>query len=291
MRKSKANIFIHIPVIIFAILCILPLIVILTISVSDEAYIVANGYSIFPKDISFSAYKYIFANPGDILSAYRITIMVTVIGLVTSLLICSGLGYVLSRKDFAWSRQLTFFVFFTMLFNGGMVPTYMVVTKLLKISDTILAMIIPLLVSAWNVMLLKSFFKGLPDSLIEAARIDGASEIGIFFKIAIPLAKPALATVGTFIALGYWNDWYQSLLYINKKELVNLQFMLYKMMSNIQEMLDQMENLPSGVDVNSIPNESARMAMCILAAGPMMFVFPFFQKYFVKGMTVGAVKG
>ena len=238
-----------------------------------------------------AAYKYIFANPGEILSAYRITIIVTVVGLIISLLICSGLGYVLSRKDFAWSGQLTFFVFFTMLFNGGMVPTYMVVTNLLNISDTIWAMIISLLVSAWNVMLLKSFFKSLPDSLIEAARIDGASEIRIFFGIVIPLAKPALATVGTFIALGYWNDWYQSLLYINTKELVNLQFMLYKMMSNIQEMLNQMENLPSGVDMNSIPNESARMAMCILAAGPMMFVFPFFQKYFVKGMTVGAVKG
>ncbi|MGQ9631006.1 MAG: carbohydrate ABC transporter permease [bacterium] len=178
-----------------------------------------------------------------------------------------------------------------MLFNGGLVPWYILIVRYLHLKDTLWVLIVPYLVVPWFVLLLRTFFQQIPISLIESAKIDGASEFRIFFSIIVPLSKPALATIGLFICLRYWNDWWLSLLYIEKENLVPLQYMLYRMMANIQFLTSQLTTTAVDIDVGKLPNESARMAMCVLAAGPMLFVFPFFQKYFVKGLTAGALKG
>lgn len=291
MSISKALIFIIL--LILSLSCIIPILAIVSISLSHEADIVAQGYNLLPANIDFSAYKFIFEKPKGILTSYAVTIFTTTVGTSLSLLIMSLIAYPLSRPTFAYRNKIAFFVFFTMLFNGGLVPWYMVITRGLNfLPNTIWVMIIPYLANAWNIMLLKSFFATVPDSLIESARIDGSSEIRTFFTIALPLAKPGLATIGTFMALLFWNDWWLPLLYVNKAELQNLQFMLYKILSNAQALAEQLEQ--SGnmmVDAKDIPTESMRMAMCVLAMGPMLFVFPFFQKHFSKGITIGAVKG
>ncbi|GHV47497.1 sugar ABC transporter permease [Spirochaetia bacterium] len=278
----------------FCMLCIVPMIAILSISFSDESMLSFQGYRIYPQGFTLSAYQYLISTNGlQILRAYGVTIVTTVVGTFISLLVMSLLAFALARPDFAWRRQISMTVFFTMLFNGGLVPTYMVVTRLLHIQDTIWSLILPYAVSAWNVILMRTFFYSIPIELSEAARIDGASNLQIFFHIYIPLGKAAFATVGIFMALRYWNDWWLPLLYIRNMKLYNLQFMLYKVMANIQMLaeLAQMGGISSSVSLADIPNESVRMAICIVVAGPMLFVFPFFQKHFARGLTIGSVKG
>lgn len=278
---------------IISLTCIIPILAIIGISFSSESDILRYGYRIIPKAADFSAYIKIFEQPKSILTAYGVTIFTTTIGTFLSVLIMSLVAYPISRSHFRYNKQITFFIFFTMLFNGGLVPWYMVITRGLNfLPDTIWVMIVPYLVSAWNIMLLKTFFKEIPDSLIEAAKIDGSSELRTFFQIALPLAKPGLATVGTFMALQFWNDWWLPMLFIKKPQLQNLQYLLYKIMSNAQALAEQMQSNATGeVNIKDLPTESMRMAMCVLAMGPMLFVFPFFQKYFTKGITVGGVKG
>lgn len=247
------------------------------------------GFGLIPKTLSTEAYAYIFKYPAQILNSYSVTGAVTIIGSLLSLLIIAMIAFPLSRPDFKHKNKIAFYVYFTMLFNGGLVPTYLVVAKYLGLKDTLWALILPYLVNAWFILLLRTFFQKIPFSIIESVKIDGGSEYRIFFSIILPLSKPALATVGLFILLQYWNDWFLGLLYIDSDKLVPLQFLLYRMMANM-EFLSQ-AGAVQGIDVSKFPSESARMAMCIIAAGPVLFVFPFFQKYFVKGLTVGAVKG
>jgi putative aldouronate transport system permease protein len=275
---------------LFSLCCIMPIIAIASISLSDEIFLSKHGYSLFPKQINFDAYKFLLRSPGDILNAYKITILVVIIGVTLSLIIMSMLAYPLSRPDFKYRKGLAFFVFFTMLFNGGMVPLYIVVTRLLKLSDNFFALVVPYLVSAWNILLLRTFFQSIPISLIESAKIDGSGEFRTFFSIVIPLSKPALATIGVFMTLTYWNDWWLPLLYINNRKLYNLQYVLYKIMAYADDLINLMSK-GIKIDYKTVPTESGRMALCMLTAGPMLFIFPFFQKYFVKGLTVGAVKG
>lgn len=275
----------------FCFICIIPIIAIISISLSDEMDIVKNGYSLIPKKISFEAYAYMFKGSAQILRSYVVSITLTVAGTLSALVIDTFIAYPLSRSDFKWRRPLMFYVFFTMIFNGGLIPTYMVVTRVLHIQNTMLALMVPHLANAWYIILLRTFFAKIPVSLIESARLDGANEVRTLWSIVIPLAKPALATVGLFLVLTFWNDWYQALLYTSpSSHLVPLQYQLYKIMSNIQFLTSQVASAVT-IDMTKFPNESARMAMCIIAAGPMLFVFPFFQKYFVRGLTVGAVKG
>jgi putative aldouronate transport system permease protein len=295
--KIKQNNFatkiFHIILILFSLSCIIPIITILSISLSDEMNLRKHGYSLIPAKINTDAYRFIFANPKEIFSSYGVTIAVTIIGGILSLTFISMISYALSRPDFKLKRIFSFFIFFTMIFNGGLVPTYIVVARVLHLSDTIWALIVPCMVSAWYIFMMRTFFSSIPTALFESAKIDGAIEFRIFFQIVLPLAKPALATVGLFMVLIYWNDWSQALLYISpsSENLVPLQYMLYRIMSNIQYLTQQMQSTAVTIDTSKLPNESARMAMCVLAAGPMLFVFPFFQKYFVKGLTIGAVKG
>lgn len=272
-------------------LCIVPIITVVSISFSTDLRIMKEGYGILPKGFTLDAYKYVFKDAAAILRSYGVTIIVTVLGLGIGLLLNSMIAYVLSRKDYVWRKPLTVFLIIPMVLNGGMVPTYIWLTKYLHLKNTIWAMILPMLIVPWFIILMRTFFTQLPDSLMEAATVDGAGEVTIFTKIVLPLAKPALATVGMFITLNYWNDWFQPLMYIDNRELYNLQYRLYVLMRDVQEMIKNSAISGMGVSLADMPTESMRMAMCVIAAGPMLAVFPFFQKHFVKGLTVGGVKG
>lgn len=276
----------------FAVCCLIPMITVISISISPEDDIMKYGYQIIPKHIDFLSYEYIFAYPKQILNAYGVTFFVTIGGTILALFINSMAAYALSRKQFEYRNPLAFIVFFTTMFSGGLIPWYILITNYLHLSNTIWVMIIPSLASPWNMFLLRTNFKAIPDSIIESAKIDGANEMYIYYKLILPLSKPALATIGLFFSLGFWNDWWLCLLFIDKSGLFNLQYILYRMMANITYLTSQMPlNLGFAVDTSQIPNESARMATVILAAGPMLFVFTFFQKYFVQGLTVGSIKG
>jgi len=293
-RLSRpARFAIHIFMIFIALLCLLPLVLVISISLSDETDIIKNGFRIIPMHSTFTAYNLIFKNPSRIINSYKITMTVTAIGTFLSLFIMSMLAYTLSRKDYKYRRMLSFYVFFTMLFSGGLVPWYILVTRYLHLTDTILALIVPYLVSAWYLFLLRTYFQKIPSSFIESAKIDGASEFRIYGQIILPLSTASLATVGLFIALNYWNDWWLSLLFINKPRLYSLQMLLKIMMENIDFIKNDMHTVFSSDMINSmaLPSESTRMAMCLLAIGPIMILFPFLQKYFVRGLTVGSIKG
>jgi putative aldouronate transport system permease protein len=275
---------------ILSVFIIIPLLYVVSVSLSSDGDIARFGYQLIPKNITFLAYTYIFQTPKALLHAYLITITVTFFGTALSLLLTSSIAYVMTRRDYRYSTITTFFVFFTLLFNAGLVPSYIVVTNLLHIQNTIWALILPYGVSAWFTLLMKGFMQTLPFEIIESAKIDGSSELNTYVRIIIPLSKPALATVGLFYALAYWNDWWLALLYIDNEKLIPLQFFLQRILSNIA-FLTQNVSAGISVDLSSIPTESSRMAIAILAAGPMLFAFPFFQKYLIKGLTVGAVKG
>lgn len=277
--------------ILFSIFCVVPLLYILSASFSSENSLALYGYSLIPKEFSTQAYEYIFKTPKQILSSYSVTIFVTIFGTIFSLLVTSMLAYVTARRDFRYFRQLSFLIFFTLLFNAGMVSSYIMVTKYYHLKETIWVLILPYIIIPWYVFLMKGFFTDIPTSLIEAAKIDGASEVKTFFTIIIPTSKPALATIGLFCAFTYWNDWWLSMLYIDSPKLTSLQYYLYRIMNNIQFLTTSMTAGTISIDYSKLPSETARMALCVLAAGPMLVIFPFFQKYFVKGIILGAVKG
>jgi putative aldouronate transport system permease protein len=267
-----------------------PLLYIISISFSSDKSIVEYGYRLIPKEISWQAYKYLFSAPGEILNAYAVSISVTVCGTILGIFLSTTLAYLMSRKDYKYAKFTTFFVFFTMLFNGGVVPWYMVMKNMLHLGNTFFALFIPYGVSAWFTLLMKGFMASVPFEIIESGTIDGASEYKIFAKLVLPICKPALATIALFYAFMYWNDWWLAMLFISNEKLVPLQYMLYRMLNNLDFLLKNIST-SLNVDFTAIPSESIRMAVAVLAAGPMLFIFPFFQKYFVRGMTVGSVKG
>lgn len=277
--------------VLICLICVIPIITVVSISFSSDMAIIKDGYGILPKDFSLDAYKYALKDIEAILRSYGVSIFVTVTGCVFGLAFNSMIAYVLSRKDYRYRKQLTIFLIIPMVLNGGLVPTYIWISKYLHLKNTIWVMILPMLIVPWFIILLRTFFSQIPSSLLEAATVDGASELTIFVKIILPLAKPALATVGMFITLNYWNDWFLPLMYIDNSELYNLQYRLYLMMRDVQEMIRNSASSGMGIGIADLPTESMRMAMCVIAAGPMLMIFPFFQKYFVKGLTVGGVKG
>ena len=277
--------------ILLSLACVLPLVLILSASLTDDVSLTLNGYSLFPSKFSLSAYEYIFKSPRQLINSYQITIVVTVVGTFFSLLCTSMLAYTIARRDFYLHRLLSFLLIFTLLFNGGMVPSYIMITRYYHLKNTIFALILPYLIIPWHVFLMKGFFMDIPTSLIEAAKIDGARETYIFFKIIVPISKPAFATIGLFCAFTYWNDWWLSLLYIDNPRLTSLQLYLYRIMNNIQFLTSTMRAGNININLADLPGETARMALCILAAGPMLFIFPFFQRHFIRGLTLGSVKG
>ena len=296
MRKLKSETTFQIVIniiLIFLTLCsLLPFVLLIMSSVTQESALIADGYQFWPRVFSLDAYRYIIARAGTIFKAYGITMLVTLVGTTISLIITPLLAYPLSRQDFKLHNVMSFLVFFTMLFNGGLVPTYMMWTQIFHIKNTLPALIIPaLLLNAFNVMLMKNYFKmNIPYSLIEAAKIDGAGEFFIFYRVVMRLSKPIMATVGLFVGINYWNDWMNGLYYVTDANLFSLQNFLNRMMQNINY-LATAEGAEVAQGSMIMPSSSMRMALAVIGVLPIMLLYPFFQKYFVKGMTVGSVKG
>ena len=287
-RFDAATVVVHIAVAGLAMLCLFPLLLVLASSFTEEIALARNGYSIIPSKFSVEAYVAIFNKPAVILRAYAVTTGITLVGTVLGVSMIALLAYPLSRRDFILRTPISFMVFFTMLFNGGLVPYYILMTQYLNVQNTIIALLLPHLVGAYYVLILRTYFSGLPDELFEAARVDGAGEWTIFWQIAVPLARPALATIALFIALNYWNDWTTALYFIRSPDLYPLQYLLYIIQSNAQAMA--LQEQVGQIGTQKLPTETARMAMAVLATGPASVLFLFFQKYLVRGVTLGAFK-
>lgn len=271
----------------------LPILLIIIASFTKESVLVRDGYSYLPKALSLDAYYYMMKQGLVILKSYGVSFFVTAAGTAVSVLLTTMLAYPMSRKSFKYRNVLAFFVFFTMLFNGGIVPSYIMWTRFFHIKNTIWALIVPnYLVTAFNVILVKNYFaNNIPDSLLEAAQIDGANELVLFKKIMLPLAIPTVATISLFTGICYWNDWTNGLYYVDQENLYSIQLLLMKIMNNIQALRTNSTAAFLGSNTVDLPGTSIRMAMAVIGILPIMLIYPFVQKYLVKGVVVGAVKG
>ncbi|WP_270164458.1 carbohydrate ABC transporter permease [Paenibacillus sp. SYP-B4298] len=287
--RLALNIIGYVFISVLAILCIIPFLLIVSSSMTEESKIIEDGFQLIPSEISFHAYEMLFKYPAQMLKAYGVTIAVTALGTLLGLFLTAMTAYVLQRKDFKWRNHFSFYFFFTTLFNGGLVPWYLLINSL-KMNDTLFALIVPMLLNVFYIIVMKSFMSSIPEAITESAKIDGAGDFRIFLQLMLPLSKPALATIGLFITLAYWNDWYHALLFISKDQLMPLQYYLYKMLGNMDGMRRAMISSGAVVTMN-IPTESLKMAMTIVATGPILLAYPFVQRYFVQGLTIGAVKG
>lgn len=278
---------------ILTLLAILPFILIIVSSFTDESTLVSNGYSYFPAKWSMDSYRYMVQQAKVIFRSYGVSILVTTVGTAMSLLLTTSLAYPMSRSDFKYRNVLAFLVFFTMLFSGGIVPSYIMWTRIFHINDTIWALIIPnYLMNAFNVLLVRNYFKNnIPDAIIESAQIDGAGEGRILFRIMLPLAVPVSVTVGLFSGLAYWNDWINALYYIESPKLYGIQNLLIRMMNNIQFLSSGQNASLLGNSIIALPSNGIRMALAVIGILPILIIFPFLQKYLIKGVVIGAVKG
>lgn len=278
-------------VLVGSILCLLPFLLIVSASLTSNEEIVREGYKLVPSEFTLDAYKVVFMFPEDLFRAYGVTIFVTIAGTALGLLLMTMAGYVLQRKDFKYRNFFSFVIYFTTLFGGGLVPYYMLITNYLKFSNTMAALIWPPLMTPFLIILMRSFINSaVPDEVVESAKIDGANDFIIYARVVLPLAVPGLATVGLFLALHYWNDWFNSALFINDAAKYQLQFYLY----NIINTSNFLNNIGAGAGVvlsGPVPSESMKMAMAVVVTGPILLLYPFIQRYFVKGLTIGAVKG
>lgn len=275
---------------LFALSCIFPFIFVIVVSFTTETALMVNGYTLFPKEVSLDGYKFLYDFKGQLLNSFGITVFITVVGTLINTTFTSTYAYAISRPNFRYRRFFTKFALLTMLFSAGMIPNYIVMTKLLGLKDTVWALILPMALSPFNIIVMRTFFKRtVPDAIIESARIDGASEFRIFIQIVLPLAVPGIATISLFAAFAFWNDWFNALLYINSENLYPLQYLLMKIQSNLDYISQNvgLSGINSGI---GLPKESARMAMVVLSTLPIAVSYPFFQKYFVSGLTIGGVK-
>jgi putative aldouronate transport system permease protein len=290
--SNSTNVLLHVMFWIISIACLFPLLLVVSVSLTDEQTIVKYGYNIIPKVFSLYAYEYLFHDAKKIFIGYGISILVTLIGTVGSLFLTSLLAFPISRRDMPYRNFLAFVVFFTMIFNGGLVPWYLTYSNA-GLKDTIWALIVPHLVTPFNVIIMRIFFANtIPPSLIESAKIDGAGEFRIYTRIILPLSLPVMATIGLFQTLVYWNDWFSSMVFISADKLTSLQYLMFKAITQIAYLNSGMVDASvAGNAAAMVPSETVRMAMAIVGIGPIIFVYPFLQKYFVKGLTVGAVKG
>lgn len=294
-RNTAFQIFAHLILILMTLMVVLPFLLVFLSSVTDENVLIANGYSFFPEKFSLYAYQYILQQGGKIFKAYGITVLVTLAGTFLNMLMSSLMAFPLSVRDLPYKRAITFFVFFTMLFNGGLVPTYLMYVNIFHIKNTIWALIVPgLLLSANNILLIRTYYvTSIPEALYEAAQIDGASQFRVYSKIVLPLGKPIMVTMGLFTALGYWNDWTNGLYYLSGgagQKLYSIQNLLNQMITDIQYLASgKVTNI--GAEVGRMPTVSIRMAIAFVAMIPLFIIYPFLQKYFADGITLGAVKG
>ncbi|MEK0316761.1 carbohydrate ABC transporter permease [Cohnella sp. 56] len=292
-KEDAGSLFIkaisYISITVFALACLFPFVLMISSSFMREDEIIREGYKLIPNHFSVKAYEMLLNNSDALYKAYGVTIFITVVGTVAGLLMMSMAGFVLNRKDFKYRNFFSFLIYFTTLFAGGLIPSYILMVKYLHLKDSLFAMILPGVVGAWSIFLMRNFMKAIPDSLYESATIDGAGDFRIYWQIFMPLAIPALATIGLFSALGFWNEWYNGMLYIQSPAKYPLQYFLQRMINqtNIQALINQ------GAVINTadLPSQSIKMATAVLATGPIILLYPFAQRYFVSGLTIGAVKG
>lgn len=290
-KLTMYNTTVYLVVILFSLFCLLPFLMVIGGSFTNELEIQANGYQIIPRSFSTDAYEILWVQSKVLLTGYKISAIVTIVGTAASIMICAMLAYPMSLRRLKYRKFLSVYSMLTLLFSGGMVPWYIICVNYLGLKDNIPALIIPYLCSAFNVFLLRNYFQSLPEELSESAKIDGAHEATIFFRIVMPLSVPVLATVSLFIALTYWNDWYLGVMLINSSELQPLQLLLRSIVSNIM-FLKSSDAAARMLDPNSvIPSEGIKLATCVVTIGPMVFLYPFVQRFFMKGIMVGAVKG
>ncbi len=288
--KPGTNIVFNIILGLLAFVAVIPFIFVIAISLTDEQVLSKFGYSFIPKKFSASAYVYIVKAGSDIIRSYGNTIIITVVGTIIGVLLIGTYAYALSRKTYAYRKFFTMVITIPMLFGGGMVATYMVIARLLKLSNTLWALILPMAMNSFNIIVLRTFFNtSIPDAVVESAKIDGASEWRLFFQIVIPMSLPGFATIALFLTLGYWNDWFNALLYIEKKSMEPLQKFLMSIEQDMQFL--RSEGAKLGIVVDNMPEDSLRMAIVVISTVPILIAYPFFQRYFVNGLTVGAVKG
>ncbi|MCI9014835.1 MAG: carbohydrate ABC transporter permease [Lachnospiraceae bacterium] len=273
------------------IVTLLPIVLLVIASFTKEQVLIQNGYTFFPKALSLDAYYYMVKQGAVIVRSYGVSFLVTILGTVMSVAVTTTLAYPMARKSFRYKNVLSFFVFFTMLFNGGIVPSYIMWSRFFHIKNTIWALIIPnYMVTAFNVILVKNFYQNnVPDALVEAAQIDGASELKTFYSIMFPLSRPVVATISLFTGLCYWNDWTNGLYYVDNEKLFSIQLLLMKIMNNIQAL--KANTALMGTGTVELPGTSVRMAMAFVGILPILIVYPFVQKYLVEGVVIGAVKG
>lgn len=291
---TLSNVLINLFFIFGSLLFILPFVLIISASFTKESTLLEEGYRLIPSAFSLDAYRYVFRTPQQLIGSYRITIFYSIAATFLGVIVMSMMAYPLSRPNYKYKKIVTFFIFFTMLFSGGLIPSYIWMTRYLHMGDTVWVYILPFLVNAFHVIVIRTFFQGLPQSLTEAAKIDGASEWQIFFRIVLPLSKPVIATISLLTLLARWNDWNTALIYIKRPELYSLQYLLQKILREAEFVKNMADSTPvAGIDldISNLPSITIRFAMCMVAAGPMLMIFPFFQKYFARGLTVGAVKG
>lgn len=293
VKLGKSDIVIrgagYILITIYALACIIPFLLIIGTSFTNEAIIHAEGVQLIPKGFSLEAYQMVTKN-GNIWKSYILTIVMTGVGTFLGLSIISMTGYALQRKDFPFRNAISFYIYFTSLFSAGLAPYYLLMTQTYHLKDSYLAVLLPLMMSPWLIILMKNFVKEIPHEITESGKIDGAGDMKIFTALILPMLKPALATIGLFLALSYWNEWYQSSLFLSTKVAIKpLQYTLYEVVNKI----DALKNSVAGqfVNVVDIPQEGVKMANAVLATGPIILLYPFVQKYFISGITVGAVKG
>jgi len=273
---------------LFCIYCILPFAIVIGSSFETEANFETSGFPIIPKDFTATAYKMVLGD-AQIFRSYGVTIFITTVGTLFSMILTISMAYPLSLKKLRFRNHITFFVYFTMLFGGGLIPTYLLISKTLQLKDNILVMILPVAFGAWNMFLLRNFFAKIPKELSESAYVDGAHDLQILVKVILPIAVPGIATISLFYALGYWNQWFNAMLYIDNPHLVPLQYLLMRMLRNAEAIREMARS--TGVPLGDIPANSLRMATTVVAIGPVVLFYPFVQKYFTAGLTIGAIKG
>lgn len=294
VRRTTSDYFVELIAVLaiatFTLLCVLPFLLIVSTSFSSEEIVRIKGFSLLPQSLSFEAYKMIFQNGKVIIGSYIVTILLTAAGTLLGLSIISMTGYALNRQDFPFRNGISFFIYFASLFSAGLAPYYLLMVKFYHLKDSYLAVLLPLLMSPWLIILMKNYVKTVPYELTEAGKIDGAGDFTIFIRLVLPMLKPALATIGLFLALGYWNEWYQSSLFLSARVVYKpLQYMLYQIVNQAQYLKNSIAG--AYVDFSDFPQETLKMATAVVATGPIVLMYPFVQKYFISGITVGAVKG
>lgn len=290
--SRMTNAVLNLLLLLACILTLIPIYVIVIASVTSEASLTANGYRLWPEEFSGMAYRFLFSQGSIVMTAYKNTVISTTVGTIMSVIMVALYAYPLSRDNFKFGKFFTFFAFFTMLFSGGLVSYYMVTRQILLLQNTLWALFLPSAFSPFWVIVMRTFYKAnVPNEIIEAARMDGASEWRTFLQIVLPLSVPGLATVALFSAIGIWNNFFNCLLLVDDAAYYSLQFTIYTTLNNIRFLLENADKMQGLVNVSELPSQTFRMAMAVVTVGPIILAYPFFQRFFVKGLTIGAIKG